>query len=342
MAMKIPFLHFKGIQYGIKTILSGLIPVTLAIICFEMLIDVDPYQKELRTLLLAKSYNFKMLIYYIVAGFAHIVICSIIIYHFFLTGRKNAPEITLKWTRRIRFICLLSMFAIVFVLDAVHINIAVFSHDRLYILMSQSPFFKSAMKFFPGDFLAMFQYKWFHIFSVYPFILICFALTVMVYGGFYIGKDLHGYINRSDIPNNEIKKYISDINSMLKKYAQLLSVVLVSSTISTVLFFQVPVSLLKEQAIKTDYCGVSVSMGICWGVIFSLTLLFLCMYPYWLTHKKITMLIQDKRVQDDLKLEEWLNINQSFYLLMGNTKLIVSVICPAAASIIATMITQGL
>jgi len=27
---------------------------------------------------------------------------------------------------------------------------------------------------------------------------------------------------------------------------------------------------------------------------------------------------------------------------MGNTKLIVSVICPAAASIIATMITQGL
>jgi len=340
--MKIPFLHFKGIQYGVKTILSGLIPVTLAIICFEMLIDVGPYQKELKTLLLAKSYNFKMLIYYIVAGFAHIVICSIIIYHFFLTSKKNAPGATLKWTRRIRLACLVGMFALVFILDAVHINIAVFSHDRLYILMTQSPFFKSAMKFFPGDFLPLFRFQWFHLFSIYPFVLICFALTVMVYGGFYIGKDLQGYINREEVPNKEVKKYISSINSALKKYAQLLSVVLVSSTLSTVLFFQVPISLLKEQAVKSDYGGVSVSMGICWGVIFSLTLLFLCIYPYWLTHKKITALIQDQRVQDDPDLEEWLTTNKSFYLLMGNTKLIVSVICPAAASIVATMITQGL
>jgi len=272
--MKMTFLHFKGIQYGVKTILSGLIPVTLAIICFEMLIDVGPYQKELKTLLLTKSYNFKMLIYYIVAGFAHIVICSIIIYHFFLTSKKNAPGITLKWTRRIRFVCLLGMFALVFVLDAVHINIAVFSHDRLYILMTQSPFFKSAMRFFPGDFLPTARFQWFRLFSIYPFVLICFALTVMVYGGFYIGKDLQGYINREEIPNKEIKKYISSINSVLKKYAQLLSVVLVSSTLSTVLFFQVPISLLKEQAVKSDYGGVSVSMGICWGVIFSLTFYF--------------------------------------------------------------------
>jgi hypothetical protein len=336
---------FKQVDYASTTILMGLIPVSLAIILFEILIDVKPYCGELSSLKIADNYNLKMLIYYIVAGFAHLVICSVIVYHFYQTTKKEASTEIIKAINKRRIFFLAIMFISVYFFDCLRINIAYLSHERLYKIMSQSIFFKQSFKAFPKDFIPFLGVvNWFHIFSIFPFFQICFAIAVMIFGCFYVGRELYVYIDqKNDIESPQlIKQFIADLNKSLKNYFQLLSVVLVSSTIATVLFLQVPVSLIKDEKLRLRYNDLSMAMGVCWGVIFSLTLLFLCIYPYKLIYKKISSLSQNVRVMDNTELEDWIDENTSYYSLVGNVKLILSILSPATAGIITTIISKSI
>lgn len=335
--------YIKQIKYSVKTVTLGLIPVSLAILIFEILFDIKPYLKQIENLDINDNYDIKMLIYYIISGLSHIIICSIISYHFLVSNNRNAPNIILKKNHFIKFLVVALLFFSVYLLDKLHTNIAVLSHERLYVIMSKSDFFKKSFYSFPKDYIPFLKTSnWFHMFSLLPFVLICFALIVMVFGSFYIGKEIHYYTNQTEIEIKKVREYIKNINSILRNYVQLLSVVLVSSTVATVLFFQIPTYLLKNSILRSEYSGLSIAMGISWGVIFSLTLLFLCIYPYRLIYSKITTLLQENRVKDDVDLEKWLEVYKSHYSLMGNMKLLISIMSPALASILTTVITKNL
>src|SRR6185436_8577979 len=324
--------YFKELKFGIITVALGLIPVTLVILIFQLLINIPSYERQLY-FQISDNYDIKMLIYYIISGCAHFIICGIISYHFIQSLKKDISLPKFNLIRNTLITVLLVMIFLVYFLDAFHIKLAFLSHERLYILMEKSEFFKNSFRTFPIDFLNGIDFKWFRIFSVFPFLLVCFALSVMVFGGFYISKELRKYLEVENQPQDSIKEYILEINTTLKNYARLLSIVLVSSTVATVLFFEVPVSLVKDKLIMNNYQSVSLSMGVCWGLIFSLTLLFLCIYPYNLAYKQITAVIQKVRVKEDKELEEWIDKNKSYYSLVGNLNLILSIISPVAVSI---------
>jgi hypothetical protein len=80
-------------------------------------------------------------------------------------------------------------------------------------------------------------------------------------------------------------------------------------------------------------------MGVCWGVVFSLTLLFLCIYPYALIHKKIKTVIQQNRIKDDPELEKWIYEYTSYYSLMVDNTFIISIVSPAVSSIFSAIIS---
>jgi hypothetical protein len=336
------FLHFKQLQYGVKTVLYGLIPGTLAVILFQLLIDIKPYDNSLKAIVIGEAYDIKMLVYYAISAIAHLIVCSVIIYHFLLKNERDLNSNVLGVLRRTRLLFLIVVFFLLYFLDRSSINVAYLSHDRLYILLSKSSFFKNAFRAFPSDYGWLAQGTWFHLFSIIPFGGTCIALGVMVYGSFYIGKELYNKIDKTPEPEVQIKEFISGVNASLKKYVQLLSIVLVSSTIGTVLFFQIPVALIKDEALRKTYSGVSMSMGICWGVIFSLTLLFLCIFPYRLAHRKYASLIQNVRIKDDPELEKWLENHGSYFSLLGNAKLVLSIIAPTVASFVTTVLSKNL
>ncbi len=93
------FFYFKSLKYGVITILFALIPVTLAIIFIEFLIDIKPYDTQLRNLEVLKDYSLNALIYYVVMGLVHMVICFIIAQQFCISTNKDS---TLQKTKAIK------------------------------------------------------------------------------------------------------------------------------------------------------------------------------------------------------------------------------------------------
>lgn len=326
--------NFKGLGYGVNTILLALIPVGLAILFLQLFVNITPYDKGLKSIELKETYNIEMLIYYLVAGLLHIIICIIIANQFALDNKKDLPHLKLSVIRNTRLFFLLAVFFLVYFFDSIHINLAYLSHDRLYILMEQSEFYARSFHFFPSGL------QWFRLFSTFPFLLICIALSVMIYAGFYIGNEVYNFIYKQDFPVEKLKEHIKDLHSILRNYARLLSIVMVSSTVATILFFQLPVPLIKDDVVSNNYSNVSMSMGICWGVVFSLTLLFLCIYPYKLAHRKITSIIQSERIKNDPELEDWIDKHKSYYTFIWNLQLFTSIVSPAAAGILTTILSH--
>jgi hypothetical protein len=335
------FLAFKELKYSLITVSLGLIPVFVIILLLQLFVDIVPYHSQLKTIDLSDYYDIKMLIYYIVSAIIHLFICIIVSSYFSLSINKNTSIPKLRVMRTFRLFSLVFVFLLVYLIDGLHINLAYLSHDRIYFILSKSIFYSNSFKFFPEDFMLI-GMKWFHLFSVLPFTLICVALSVMVFGGFYIGKELYNHVDSKEVSVNTLKEFVSNSNRMLRSYSQLLSVVMVSSTIATVLFFQLPVSLIKDTALRGYYSGVSMSMGVCWGATFSLTLLFLCIFPYSMIHRKIRSVIQDNRVKDDPEFEVWIEENASYFSFFGNIKLIISIVSPVVAGILTTLISHGI
>lgn len=332
--MSVKLFSFKGLKFSVQTILFALIPVLISIILLQFFVNIHSYDEEVKRIEIKEGYNIEMLIYYLVSGLVHIIICAIIANQFALTNRKDVPGIKLSVTRNLRLLFLFFVFFLVYFLDMSHINLAYLSHERLYVLLSKSEFYKPAFASFP------LTLDWFHLFSSFPFLLICFALSVMIYAGFYIGNEMYNFVYKHDFSTEKLKEYIKDLHLLLLNYAKLLSIVMVSSTIATILFFQLPVPLIKDELIKSNYSNVSMSMGICWGVIFSLTLLFLCIYPYKIAYKKVSSIIQTERVKNDPELEEWIDKHKSYYSFIWNLKLFTSIISPAAAGILTTILSH--
>jgi hypothetical protein len=271
-----------------------------------------------------------------VISIVHIIICAIIINQFSLSEKKSTNRVKLKSVRKLRLLFVVAMFILVYFLDLFNIKLAYLSHQRLYLLMGKSEFFHTSFRYvFPGI-------EIFRLFSILPFTLILVAVSVMIYAGFYIGQEMDTFINKRDLAVDKIKDELKSLHRLLKNYAQLLSIVMVSSTIATILFFQLPISLIKSQTVKAEYINVSMAIGVCWGVIFSLTLLFLCMYPYKLAHKKITALVQSDRIRNDPDLEDWIDKHRSYYTFIWNLRLLTSIISPAAAGIITTILSNFL
>jgi hypothetical protein len=332
--------HFKSLKYGLSTILFALIPVVFAIILFQIFFNVRTYHAELQLITTTKQYDIQKLLYYLIGGLAHITICTIITAQFSLGNKRDLTAHKAKVLRRVRTIAVVSVFVLIYLLDTIHINLAYLSHDRLYTLMSRSEYFSNLFKFFPESSGRTFEgWHWFHLFSTLPFLLICVALSVMVFAGFYIGNELHNFVKKESFDEKRVKDHITDLNILLKKYAQLLSIVMVSSTITTILFFQLPVPLIQDLAVQHNFSQVSMTMGICWGVIFSLTLLFLCIYPYQIAHRRMTTLLQEQRIKNNAELEAWMDQHKNYFTFIWNLKLLTSIISPAAAGILTTIIS---
>lgn len=333
------------IKYGIQIVAFGLIPIAITLLITELYLRPELCYDSFVLATKQNPYMFdsKYLIYYLTSGFAHLTLSVLVIWQFKQIIYSNTSFWKITIGKRVRiFIVVISCF-LVYLLDVLHLDLAFVSHDRIYFILSKSYYYQAYFKMFPSDFFnSILNFDFFYIFSILPFSLISVALIVMTFGSFAMGKTVQEFIIGSKGRTEDLIKSTAKFSQKFKDIIFLLSIVLATSTIATVLLFQLPVPLIEEGAGRNIYQGDSFAYGIKWGVIFSFTLLFLCIYPYYKMQKTVTQHIQKIRIKNDPVLEEWLSNNGTTFSFVSNIKFLTSIASPSIAGLLTTILSGSI
>jgi len=121
-----------------------------------------------------------------------------------------------------------------------------------------------------------------------------------------------------------------------------LGIMLATSTISTILFFQLPIPIFKDIDLYKTYQEVSFSMGFCWAVIFSLTMLSMCLYPIIIVHRKINKIIHKEEFKAVDKFKNWVTENRNIFSLSYSLRTILSFFSPVIISVITKFFSKSI
>ena len=328
------------VRIAFKTFLFMLIPVFTFVIILEALIPKSSIVTEIDTsLILSKIDDIKIYILYLVAGSSHIIISFVVLIYMTNLLLKNSSrykERLIKYSVIIFSVVLTSLF---FIVDYFGFNLALLSHERIYSVLMKSPYFFSYFTLFPGSFLLNHQDCGFYLFSLMPFSLIFLGLLVIVFTCLNIGKDLNYFFKKVkfDTGIEERKNLLNRIKAF-HNYLYILSFVLVTSTVATVLFLQLPLVCMSRGDLYQSFLETSVGIGICWGVIFSLTMLFMCFYPFVMINKKLKSIYIESEITGNVELKKWIVQLQNNYLIYKNVKTLISVLSPFIISLFAQFV----
>ena len=334
----------REIKNGIIIFGLSLVPVFVMSAILQIMIDQNKlpgYRTASSNI--SQNYNSGTLIYYLTISFLHIILCIVASYYFVKKAKSNLSLSLIKTISRYRFVCAVIIVAIFFIMDSFKPNISLLSHDRIFDVLRKSDFFAVYFKMFPCDYFNI-NIKLFYAFSIFPFLLIFLALVIIVVSSFSIGKDLARFqkISYEEFCLDEIDKEIENIMTNMKNYIFGLSIILATSTIATILFFQLPVPVFQDQVLQAKYQKVSYSMGFCWGMIFSLTMVAMCLFPIIVVLRKLNKIGDTERYKKDNKFKHWVIENQNKLSLFNNLKTVFSVFSPIFISLVTQFFSKGI
>lgn len=332
------------LQNGIIIFSFSLIPVLMMSGILQIMIDQNklPNYKSIN-FATSQDYNTGTLIYYLTISFVHIILCLAINYYFAKKTKNDLPLDLVKKISRYRLVCIATIAALFFIMDSLKLNISILSHDRIFDVLKKSDFYSAQFKMFTCDYLNI-NLKLFYVFSTFPFLLIFLALIIIVISSFSIGKDLVRFqkFSYEEFSLDMINKEIENIISNMKNYIFGLSIILTTSSLATILFFQLPVNVFEDQAVKNHYQQVSYSMGFCWAVIFSLTMVAMSLFPIIVILKKLNNINNTERYQKDKDFKYWVSINQHKLSLLNNLKTVLSIFAPIFISIVSKLFLKNI
>ena len=330
------FFGFEEVKIAFKTFIVMLIPIFSFIILLECFIPKSSILSTLSSnVKLTSTPNLKIYILYLTASVSHVLISIAVIIFLWRKLFKNNTYLKSRIVLK-RIILLISLIILLFlIIDKIHANLALLSHERVYYYLLKSEFFSTYFELIPnGSF-----FKGFFIFSMIPFILILLGFVIIVLTCFNIGKDLIKVIDNLKINFTIAERSIFQMKvKEFHNYLYILSIVLATSTIATVLFFKLPLTILTKNSTYTTYNNISTSMGICWGVIFSLTMLSMCFYPFFAIQSRLKYYIRNSEVAANKEMKIWLEEIEDNYIIYKDFKMMLFVVLPAFISLIAQFI----
>ena len=329
---------FWELKVAVRVFLVMLLPVTFFTIFFEFFLDKkNIYTSIIRLEMLRNDFqlqNFNVYILYLTASMTHLIVSTIVIYRLREKLLVNGILEKKKILNRVTFLFTI-LFIILFIfLDNLNLNIGLLSHERVYAILKNSDDLFFLFKHFPSKY---YEFK-FYLFSIIPSTSIFLGLIVIVFTCLNIGKDIKSFL--FSIENNEYKdingrKLLLDKVKNFHHYLYLLSAVLVTSTIATIIFFELPLPyLLKDSIGYQIFSQSSIAMGITWGVIFSLTMLFMYFYPLIIVHKTIKRVQKENLIINNREIVEWTNKIEDNYIIYKDLKSSLSVLLPSIIGII--------
>jgi hypothetical protein len=95
---------------------------------------------------------------------------------------------------------------------------------------------------------------------------------------------------------------------------------------------------LPKGEIYDSFLSTTYSMGIAWGVIFTLTMFAMCLFPYITIHSKLKRVYRDGEIIEDEELKQWVINLQDNFLIYKNLKSLISVLSPAIIGMISSLV----
>jgi hypothetical protein len=325
----------EEVRIASKTFIVMLVPVFSVLILLELFIPKASIVDKVDSNNIAVDPNLKIYILYLTAAATHIILSIIVTLFLFRKLFRNNSNIKRRIILKRLILFILLIIFLFLISDSLQTNLALLSHERIYSYLTKSEYFNKYFQMIPSSHFLM----RFYIFSFIPFTLIVLGLIIIVLTCFNIGKDLAEVLDkiRIDSKESDREKFQNKI-SEFQNYLYILSFILATSTIATILFFQVPLTIIKDGEYYKSFQSVSLSMGICWGVVFSLTMFAMCLYPFFVIQKRLGTLIESSDVAGNENTKLWLEKLQENYLIYRNIKSMISVVTPVVISLLAQVV----
>ncbi len=326
------FKSFYDLRIAYKTFGVMLIPVISFILIFEVFIPKTEIIKQINKVYpFSDIVEWKIYIIYLSVAIAHLIISSIVILYlrsrFISYYSQEKSSIFLK-VSGVLLLFLLFLFMLANIFD---INIALLSNERILSILQEFQFYEPYF----NNILGFYSFQGITLFSIIPFTLILFGLVVIVLTCINIGFDLSYVINKIKTkPNKKERDKLSIRIKSFNNYLYILSSVLFTSTIATILYLQLPLTCLKGGKFFESFKEQSFGLGICWGIIFSLTMLSMCLYPFYTIKKETKLYVKESEVIEDAEYVQWLQNLGGDYLIYKNIKSLASVMTPIIVSVI--------
>lgn len=332
---------FESTKTGLLLLGISLIPICFTIIITQIFLNHEMTLNDFKSSdLYINKYNVKFLIYYVCFGVVHILLSFIAIRQFKDIIKNNISLIHSKQVIRSSNFFWIIMGVTVFFSDYFRINISVLSHAKLYQFLKLNSYFKNYFSSFPKDIIGS-DIELFYSFSIFPFILILLGIGVLGWGCFSIGKEI-SQLEISNGKEEELQYVLKVFFGKLKSNIYLLSIVLVTSTIATIFYFKLPIPIIKNEQVLNSYIDLSVSMGIFWGIMFSITLLFLCIGSYHFLNSSLRKTLSQKKFRKSSEIQDFLSNNMEIYSIVNNVRLILTILSPSIASLVTTTLIKAI
>lgn len=327
--------EFEEIQHAFCMTVLALVPATLMFCVFQFSVTSDAVALMRRIDRSAiTGHDLTPLFNYYTSWVAHVLISLSVS----LAAARNAfrdttpPKIAVM--KRFRLMSFLVALAFVLLADAGRTKLALLTHQRLFAVLSAET---SLSPLFRQDIGPLWRPTWFSFFVVSGIAVALWATTTIV---LCVSKFLAEF-QRPDSdarPSDRIAVF-TDALEALRSHFLALSLVLVTSTLGTIAYLRIPLGLLGADE-RRNFKLVSDAIGLIWGVTFSLTLLFLCIYPFIVLRKRFNALERDSHGSKGESLRRWLRKNQDLLHVPANLQIVLSVLSPAAVAVFANLMSN--
>lgn len=327
--------EFEEIQHAFWMTMLALIPATLVFCVFQFSVTSDAVALMSRIDRSAiRGRDLTPLFNYYTSWVAHVLISLSVSLAAAHNAFRDTTPTKIGVMKRFRLMSFLAALSFVFLADAAHTKLAVLTHQRLFAVLSVEA---SLSPLFRQDLGPLWRPTWFSFFVVGGIAVALWATTTII---LCVSKFLAEFQrpDRETTPTARIAVF-SEALEALRSHFLALSLVLVTSTLGTIAYLRIPLGLLAAEE-RRNFKLVSDAVGLIWGVTFSLTLLFLCIYPFIVLRKSFNALEKDSRGSKGEILRRWLRKNQDLLHVPANLQIVLSMLSPAAVAVAANLISN--
>ena len=322
-------LSFREIRHALFMISFAFIPTLVVFLIFE------GYVSKAVVLAMCRSDRYAIaghdlapLFNYYTSWVVHFLTAVAVSIGAELGAFRNTSQIKEKRVKRFRIVLFLTVIFVVVVGDEIHSNLALLSHERLFSVLSQVPALSPQFRYEPPLLLIL------------PALGIGAALWAMCTIILCASKFLVEFERaaRRKKVTDRIAGFSKALEA-LRSHFLALTVVLVTSTFGTVAWVRIPLGFLSAGP-RDDFQAVGRATALVWGVTFSLTLIALCIYPFYWLRKEFAAQQKDADETDNDTLREWCRENMALVQVTSNLQLVLSMMSPAAVAVLSNLVSS--
>jgi hypothetical protein len=331
-----PF-EFPELKHAWRIMAIGAVPSVLVFSVFQVAVTDAAMARMCHTApSVITRQDLAPLFNYYISWVAHLTV-SVTVAYGAKRGALHASESKTPFLTQFPLAVCLLIVGVVLAVDAFHMKMAVLSHERIFDVLaadaSLAPLFRNEAEI--AHVLVSFP-TWFSFFPVTGVAAALWATCVVI---MCTSKFLESFLRQNvDSAAADPRAKLTEAIEALRTHVLALSLVLVTSTFGTIAYLRIPLGLLADGA-RSEFKSISDSVGLIWGVMFSLTLVALCFRPFILLRERFDKLKEQTEQTKNKAMGGWMRENRLLLQVPTNLQLLLSIVSPAAVAVVSNLVS---